>query len=58
MTFIATVIDGALTVPPGDDKFRIKLTRGTTVIYDSQRGDADNADPKLSLGGGSIRVGA
>ena len=43
----------------GTDRFRIKITRGSsTVIYDNRDGkpeDLDNADP-TALGGGSIVI--
>ncbi|MFP5263770.1 MAG: HYR domain-containing protein [Blastocatellia bacterium] len=57
--FIVTVIDGDVTGGGGADKFRIKIwnkNNGNAVVYDSQPGDPDAADPSTSLGGGSIVI--
>ncbi|MGD9047030.1 MAG: hypothetical protein PVF77_03170 [Anaerolineae bacterium] len=59
--FLITVVDGQLGGTEGRDLFRIKiwdLERENTVVYDSQMGDADDADPSLELGGGSIVIHA
>jgi len=42
----------------GVDRFRIKITNGTTTVYDNRMGvseDIDNADP-TAIGGGSIVI--
>jgi hypothetical protein len=55
--FLVSVVDG------NPDRFRIKITEGSTVIYDNMPGVADDADPstgneKSKLGGGSIVIHA
>jgi len=57
--FTVTVIDGQEPGGGGVDKFRIKIwnkNAGNAVIYDTQPGDPDSANPTLSLGGGSIVI--
>jgi uncharacterized repeat protein (TIGR01451 family) len=53
--FIVTVIDGDLPGGGGVDKFRIKIWDKVTgaIIYDSQPGASDAADPTTLLGPGS-----
>jgi titin len=53
--FLLTVLDGGT----GPDKFRIKIwdiDHGNTVIYDTQMGAADTADPTMALASGRITV--
>jgi len=57
--FTVTVIDGSVSGGGGVDKFRIKVwdkNNGNAVVYDSQMGDPDNANPTATLGGGSIVI--
>jgi len=50
-TFVMTVIDGS------PDKVRIKIVNKTNkVVYDSQPGAADTADPTIALLGGSVLI--
>jgi Tol biopolymer transport system component len=50
-TFLLVVIDGS------PDKVRVKITnRLNKVIYDSQPGAAETADPTSVLGGGSVLI--
>ena len=55
--FLVTIIDGKIA---GDnvDLFRIKIWELTTgnILYDTQPGDSDAADPVTEIGGGSIVV--
>jgi hypothetical protein len=50
--FIVTVIDGSLPGGGGVDKFRIKIWEKTTglIVYDSQPGASDAADPTTPIG--------
>jgi len=57
--FIVTVIDGGLPGGGGVDKFRIKIWEKTTglIVYDSQPGASDAADPIIPIGpGGDISI--
>jgi len=57
--FIVTVIDGGLPGGGGVDKFRIKIWDKTTgiIVYDSQPGASDAADPIIPIGpGGDISI--
>jgi uncharacterized repeat protein (TIGR01451 family) len=57
--FIVTVIDGGLPEGGGVDKFRIKIWEKTTgiIVYDSQMGASDAADPITPVGpGGDITI--
>jgi hypothetical protein len=59
--FLVTVVDGQLGSAGSPDLFRIKiwdLDDDNAVVYDSQMGDADDADPTIELGGGSIVIHA
>jgi hypothetical protein len=49
--FKVTVIDDAAV-----DKFRIKIWDAAGVVYDTQMGDEDYADPTTTMGGGSIVI--
>jgi len=57
-SFILTVIDGQATNGGGVDKFRIKIWNKTTgaIVYDTQMGAPDNADPVTPVGEGSTIV--
>jgi hypothetical protein len=53
--FILSAIDGQVAGGGGTDKFRIKITNGSTVVYDNQIATLDDlADPTTVIGGGSI----
>lgn len=57
--FLVTVIDGRFGDGEGPDLFRIKiwdLDSANTIVYDSQVGDLDSADPTTRLEGGSIVI--
>jgi len=57
--FILTVIDGSLVPGGGPDKFRIKIFDKITgaIVYDSQPGASDAADPITPIGlGGDISI--
>jgi hypothetical protein len=50
-TFLISLIDGS------PDKVRFKIMKGPlTVIYDSQKGAADTADPTITVMGGSVLI--
>jgi len=53
--FLLSVIDGQAPGGGGVDKFRIKIWVKTSgaIVYDSQMGAADNADPTTAVGAGS-----
>ena len=53
--FILTVIDGQATNGGGVDRFRIKIWNKVTgaVLFDTQFGASDSADPTTPLGDGS-----
>ncbi|HKY42034.1 MAG TPA: cadherin-like domain-containing protein, partial [Pyrinomonadaceae bacterium] len=56
--FVLTAYDGQVNGGGGIDKFRIKITRNGTVVYDNRIGasdDIDLADP-LAISGGSIVI--
>ena len=53
--FFVTAIDGDLLGGGAPDRFRIKIADGG-VVYDNQVGAADDADPVMALGGGSIVI--
>jgi hypothetical protein len=57
--FLLTAIDGQISGGGGADKFRIKIwdrSDGDRIVYDSQTGASDSADPVTTLGGGSIVI--
>jgi hypothetical protein len=56
--FLLTAIDGQISGGGGIDKFRMKIWDKTTgaIVYDSQLGAADGADPTTVLSGGSIFI--
>ncbi|HSE24983.1 MAG TPA: PKD domain-containing protein, partial [Pyrinomonadaceae bacterium] len=57
--FIVSVIDGGLPGGGGVDKFRIKIWNKTTgiIVYDSQPGASEAADPIIPIGpGGDISI--
>jgi hypothetical protein len=54
--FILTAIDGDQAGGGGVDKFRIKITGPSGVVYDNQMGAADGADPSTAIAGGHIVI--
>lgn len=56
--FLITAIDGALAGGGGPDRFRIKLWDMATgdVVYDNQRGEAEDSSSATAIGGGSIVI--
>ena len=52
--YLLTVVDGQAPKGGGVDKFRIKIWNEKTgeVVFDNQKGDADDADPKTAVGDG------
>jgi hypothetical protein len=55
--FMVTVIDGQIS-GAGVDRFRMKIWDEATgnVVYDTQPGDSDTADPTTPISGGSIVI--
>ncbi|MFP5367812.1 MAG: hypothetical protein ACLGIS_13390, partial [Actinomycetes bacterium] len=56
--FLLTATDGAVNGGGGTDKFRIKITKDGTVVYDNLLGAADDATNAQVLTGGSIVIHA
>jgi PKD repeat protein len=56
--FLLSAVDGQVKGGGGIDKFRIKIwDKATqTIVYDNQRGAADDAEPANAIAGGSIVV--
>ena len=56
--FRITAIDGQ--TPGGDDRIRIEIwdSGSGAIVYDTQPGAADGADPVTPLAGGSIAIGS
>jgi len=56
--FMLTVIDGQATGGGGVDRFRMQIWEAESgvVIYDTQPGAPDTADPITELSGGSIKI--
>jgi hypothetical protein len=55
--FLVAAVDGDTSGAGSEDRFRIKIwAEGGAVVYDSQRGDADDAPASTALGGGSIQI--
>jgi PKD repeat protein len=57
--FMLSAIDEKLTPSTDVDLFRIKIwdkDNGDVDVYDNQIGEADDADPTTSIGGGSIVI--
>jgi hypothetical protein len=54
--FMLSAIDGALLGNKSTDKFRIKISDGSGVIYDNLLGSSDQADPTTTLTSGSIVI--
>jgi photosystem II stability/assembly factor-like uncharacterized protein len=52
--YLLTVVDGQAAGGGGVDKFRIKIWNDKTgeVVYDNQKGDADDAEPTTPVGDG------
>ena len=55
-SFLATCYDSKAAGGSGSDKTRIKIWKGSVVVYDSQMGAPDYANPANSLGNGNIRL--
>jgi hypothetical protein len=58
-TFIVSTIDGAVlpkNSPDRSDKFRIKINNTAGVIYDTQMGAPDDADPTTKILHGFVMV--
>jgi hypothetical protein len=55
--FLVTAIDGdQFSGAKKPDSFRIKITNGSTVVYDNQIGADDTSAAATTLGGGSIQI--
>ena len=56
--FFITMIDGSTSSDKDEDLFRIKIWNRDdgSVVYDSQLGDSNLADPVISIGGGSLVI--
>lgn len=56
--FMLTAVDGQFKSQHGADKIRFQVWEHTTgkIIYDTQPGDDDNADPTTTLQNGSIII--
>ncbi|MET3543226.1 hypothetical protein ABID22_003969, partial [Pontibacter aydingkolensis] len=54
--FSITAIDGHWNGGSGPDKFRIKITKNGSTIYDNGLGADENSDASTALGGGSIVI--
>ena len=55
--FLVTAIDGdQFTGAKKPDSFRIKITNGSTVVYDNQMNADDTSASATVLGGGSIQI--
>jgi PKD repeat protein len=57
--FLLFAIDGQVTGGGGADKFRIKIwdkNNEDAVVYDNELGGADDAEPTMVIGGGSIVI--
>ena len=52
--YLLTVVDGQAPKGGGVDKFRIKIWNEKTgeVVFDNQKGEADDADPNTPVGDG------
>ncbi|HEX7941654.1 MAG TPA: hypothetical protein VF488_07595, partial [Gemmatimonadaceae bacterium] len=55
--FLVTAIDGdQFSGTKKPDSFRIKITNGSTVVYDNQLGADETSASATTLGGGSIQI--
>ena len=56
--FLLTAVDGQVNGGGGADRFRLKIWDKTTdlVIYDNERGAAEDNGTATALGGGSIVI--
>jgi hypothetical protein len=57
--FVVTVVDGKQPGGDGTDRARLKVydqDRGNAVVFDTQPGAPDNAEPTTALGGGNIVI--
>jgi hypothetical protein len=55
-SFLVTGYDSKATGGSGSDKIRIKIWKPGVLVYDSQMGAGDNADPTIALGNGNFRL--
>jgi hypothetical protein len=56
-TFLVTCYDSKAAGGTGSsDKIRIKILKGSVIVYDSQMGAPDTAGPTMALGDGDIRL--
>jgi len=55
-SFLLSCVDGQISGGGGTDKFRMKITDGSTVVYDNQLGALDDAAATTVIAGGSIVV--
>jgi hypothetical protein len=54
--FLVTANDGDASGVKKPDSFRIKITQGTTVVYDNKYGVDETLPDATTLGGGSIQI--
>jgi hypothetical protein len=54
--FLITAIDGAKINSTSPDRFRIKITSGSSTIYDNQMGQSEDSDASTAIAGGSIVI--
>jgi hypothetical protein len=55
--FLVTAIDGdAYTGTKKPDAFRIKITNGSTLVYDNQPAADETSSASTVIGGGSIQI--
>jgi hypothetical protein len=57
-SFLVTANDGDVGGVKKPDSFRIKITQGTTVVYDNKYGVDETLSDATVLGGGSIQIQA
>jgi Tol biopolymer transport system component len=55
-TFLLTAVDGDQAGGGGVDRFRLKITGASGLVYDNQAGASDTADFTTAIGGGSIVI--
>jgi PKD repeat protein len=54
--FSLTAVDGDASRSTGSDRFRMKIWNSDQIVYDTQLGAADDAEPTLVISGGSIQI--
>jgi hypothetical protein len=56
--FVLIAVDGDAQPSSGPDRFRIKITKGGTLVYDNRVGSSEDPDVSdtTALGGGSIVI--